>query len=188
MMISLIFSKMTALVKLEGLCPPKAFLKDQAVSVFGPVLQKGLDVELRSMGNPEDALLFRLALCAIRSVNSYMTKCIEKHASQSGTSTGIVAHPTGHHEEDDEEEDMWGSLDDELLAAIDLDAATGTRMESLNSFYEPLLKRLVGILDHSKVSMHSHTLLKHIIYTHIQTRLLMLPRVHTRPRLCFLAL
>lgn len=151
MMISLIFSKMTALVKLEGLCPPKAFLKDQAVSVFGPVLQKSLDVELRSMGNPQDAVVFRLALCAIRSINSYMAKCIEKHASQSGTSTDVGVCPTNNTEEDDED-DLWGSLDDDILASIDLDAAAGTRMESSNSFYEPLLKRLVEIVDHSKVS------------------------------------
>jgi hypothetical protein len=158
-MITLIFTHLTALVQLEGVCPAKNHLMDVSESAFVPILMRCLKVHINSSGAPQDAMLLRLLFCVIRGINSFLVICKQgKQGTSRNLQSEMIERATTQNAGDSgnaEDDELWGSLDDSLLASIDLDCVGTFSQPDSFSARNSLWMIMTNVLEQSKVSLIS---------------------------------
>jgi hypothetical protein len=157
--VTLVFTNCTASFQLNGMCPVKSQTKDSLLPVLSPVLVRCFNVQINSPGGPDDSMSFRLLLCAIRSFSSFLaigSQSTVSSQTQLEAIDNVRTNPRSSQLVGSEENDIWGSIDDALLASIDLNS-NGCSGESVNvpCPEEQLLKCLKNAIQQSKVCMHS---------------------------------
>lgn len=144
--VALVFTNMAAFFQLSA-AGRDAVAKSLLKELSSTVLLKMFKVLVNSQGDDEDAVSFQLLLTAIRSFASAFldSGCIQsKDASSSVAQGGDVVQENGM-----DGDDIWGSIDDDLLASMDLDGGQSAAPVSTLE----LAKTLKSALQQSKVSI-----------------------------------
>eukprot|EP00980_Cylindrotheca_fusiformis_P029617 scaffold23625_cov137-Cylindrotheca_fusiformis.AAC.2 len=137
----LLFTNCTACFQLNGvMCPVKSQTKESLLSMLPPVFVRCFKSQINSPGGSEQATTFRLLLSAIRSFASFLAIA---QSSISMTQAQIDSV------EDDE---LWGSIDDDLLATIDLDGSGNAKTLKTHCPEELLAECLKHSIQQSKPS------------------------------------
>jgi hypothetical protein len=149
-LILFVFQMLTTVIRSGEESSAIAHLQSTCFSRFIPVLTRSLDVHLTSQSSSRGSLHICLYLSVLRAVESFMSTkppitppsaAADDNAQSQDLSTS----------DDDCQDDMWGGIDDALLANLDLDAFEPTRKETKDQPQLLLWKLLLNALDHSKV-------------------------------------
>ncbi|CAJ1954577.1 unnamed protein product [Cylindrotheca closterium] len=143
--VTLVFTNMAAFFQLS-VTERGAVANSQLKELSSSVLLKTVKVLINSQGDDEDAVCFQLLLSAVRSFASAFldSGCIHPK----GASAGVAQGGDAVQENDVDGGDIWGSIDDDLLASMNLDGGQAPSP----GFAQELARTLKCALQQSKPS------------------------------------
>jgi hypothetical protein len=154
--IALVFTNMTGLVTSSGdSFPAHQDIGDASSSLFLPVLEKCFKVHIRSFGESQDSLSLRLLYCTIRGVNSFLASCAPERSSNANGAAQVGTQETGQNQASEtveNSEDIWGSLGDDIFAAMDLVGQSASNEIQTDVAQMSLWSCFTNALARSKVS------------------------------------
>lgn len=164
--VTLVFTNCTACLQLDGTCFLNVQTRDLLVSLFAPVLVRCFNVQINSPGGPDHSMTFRLLLSAIRSFSSFLAIAQTRFSRNSETQTQTQSADKNcicgrsSRKIDADEDEIWGSIDDALLASMNLNV--GNESVKSHSSEEQLSNCLQIAIQQSKVSILSIHLSFHL--------------------------
>lgn len=144
--VTLVFTNMAAFFEISGIQRDE-IRNSQLKEISAFVLLKIFKVLINSQGDDENAVSFQLFLTAVRSFAAVFldSDCIRLKGTYSKMDQGedVVQR------KEDESDDIWGAIDDDLLASMDLDFGEAPAM----NFSQELNETLKNALQQSKVRL-----------------------------------
>ena len=147
--LTLLLTNMSGLVRLDEICYTETQIKTTLPSIIFPSLIRCFKVHIGGGGGPQDSLHFRLLLCAIRAFGSFLATCSRAVALKNAHNDATTANAADDDKQlgnSEEEEELWGSIDDDLLASMDLDGVTSNKSPLCpkNELFKCLKDAIVG--------------------------------------------
>lgn len=151
--LTLVLTNMSSLVRRDEVYYTETQIKATLPSIIFPSLNRCFKVHISGAGGPQDSLHFRLLLCAIRAFGSFLATSSQVVALKNAHSDATNANATDDDRqlENSEEEDLWGSIDDGLLASMDLGGVISNKSVLCPKF--ELFKCLKDAIVGSKVCL-----------------------------------
>ena len=167
--ITLIFTNLTGLVITGGdSIRGRQGVRDMSHSVLLPILERCFKVHLgSSLGENPETFAFRFLYGAIRGVHSFLAACARSSSEVSNSPRRVQALREAETKKmvsstlnkslgPEDDVDIWGSIDDDLLAAIDIPEPNSSNKVTIgtsdNSLRKSLWSCLTTALGRCKVS------------------------------------
>ena len=154
-LILLVFQMLTTAIRCGEELSAIAHLQSTCLSRFIPVLTRSMEVHLASPSSSKGSVHICLYLSVLRAVETFISAKPPTTPPAASTTAGDNAQSQGLSTSDDEcQDDMWGGIDDAVLANLDLDVFQPTPKDTLKLQQQLPWKVLLNALDHSKVRIY----------------------------------